>query len=236
MPPSSPSRLCPCSLGLASFKALVRPSDGPTKHSHPRMEKHSTGARGWCHSQAAGCSVWYEQADRAEPLNPSRCQPSAVREGRKKFNRLPSPSGSSTPGKQAATGWLGHVSIGGGGRSTVWKHLVTIWPLLTTQNWTLRSPPYCPAPNPLYQKIPKGSCGSWETEQLTPGLCLCPPTTWLISPHSPNLENGDKIILGHKGQSHRGSRRIWVTEMTSLEACGLSQRSSSPTFVEPIQE
>lgn len=46
MLPSSPSRLCFCFLGLASFKALLRPSDGPNKHSHPRMEKHSTGARG----------------------------------------------------------------------------------------------------------------------------------------------------------------------------------------------
>lgn len=81
--------------------------------------------------------------------------------------------------------------------------------------------------------------GLWETKQLTPGCCLW-STHHLaqLSAHNSKLENGDKIILGRKNQSHKVSRGNVGDRngfFRSLQK-DFPKRSSSPTFVEPIWE
>lgn len=122
------------------------------------------------------------------------------------------------------------VSAGGGGLRQSRDHLVTIWPLCTTQNRTLLSPPNCPASYAYAKRPPKGSYGSWVAYGRESSWHLDsvrgPYTSWhlglawaQLNPCNPKPETAGKSILGCRDQSHKVSRGIWVTEMVSLEAC-----------------
>ena len=135
-------------------------------------------SRGPCCSQAVGCGCDASRMTGHSPSARPRHQPGGETEQGMAVQQAGRPIGSSTPGKQAATGWLGACPDGWGQPQAEYTgHLVAIWPLIYSPS---RTGPFShlPAAQPPTSR-PEDSKGKlWlpsglrKGEQLASGLCL----------------------------------------------------------------
>lgn len=165
--------------------------------------------------------MWYEQADRAEPLNPCPVASLVL----------------CLRGERSSAGWQAHqaaapqvsklqqdgldmsqlVGVATAQHGNIWS---PYGPYSQPRTGPFTHLPTAQPPTPYTRRSQKGTVApGWLMGDRAADTWPLPMSTHHLaqrSPHNPNLENGDKIILGHKGQSHRGSTGIWVTEMRSL--------------------